>query len=124
MKSDIAGFVNRIFLTLVPQTKGHCIVTCCWHLKKKSNLDGTLKKSKACLTNCTFKQQQRVDYNKTLAPYSRQESLENFLAINSLNNWEVMQLDVVVAFLYGSLNGGVYLAQPEEYVDKTHADHV
>lgn len=93
-------------------------------MKKKYNPDGTIKKFKARLVARGFTQREGIDYNETFAPSSRQESLKAFLAVNGYRDWEMVQLDVVGAFLYGELDEEIYLSQPEGFVNHDFPDHV
>lgn len=124
MKTEIDGFIKRNVFTLVPKTQNRKIVSCRWHLKRKLNPDGSLQKFKARLVARGFTQREGVDYKETFAPSSRQESIKAFLAVNGYQDWEVIQLDVVGAFLYGELDEEIYLSQPEGFVDEEHPDHV
>lgn len=71
-----------------------------------------------------FTQREGIDYTETFAPSSRQESLKAFLVVNSHCDWDVLQIDVVDAFLYGDLNEEIYLSQPDGFVDFEHPDYV
>lgn len=124
MNIEIDNFIDRKVFTLVPRPTGRKIVSCRWHLKKKLNPDGTIQKYKARLVARGFTQREGIDYNETFAPSSRQESLKAFLAVNGHKDWDVIQLDVVGAFLYGELEEEVYLTQPEGFIDPNHPDHV
>lgn len=124
MQTEINSLIKRKVFTLVPRPSNAKIISCRWHLKKKLNLDGTLKKFKACLVARGFTQREGIDYQETFAPSSRQESLKAFLAVSGHLDWEVIQLDVVGAFLYGELKETIYLSQPEGFVDKDHPTHV
>lgn len=46
MKLEIDSFIECKVYTLVPRPSNRKIISCQWHLKKKYNLDGTLKSSK------------------------------------------------------------------------------
>lgn len=71
-----------------------------------------------------FTQREGIDYQETFAPSSRQESLKAYLAVNGCRDWEMIQLDVVGAFLYGDLEEEIYLTQPEGFVDPEHPSYV
>lgn len=124
MTSEIEGFIKRKVFTLVPKPQNRKIISCRWHLKRKLNPDGSLNKFKARLLARGFTQREGIDYKETFAPSSRQESIKAFLAVNGHRDWEVIQLDVVGAFLYGDLNKEIYLTQPEGFVDENYPDHV
>lgn len=116
MNVEIKNFINRKVFTLVPRPTGRKIISRRWQLKKKLNPDGSIIKYKARLVAQGFTQNEGIDYHKTFAPLGRQESLKAFLAVNGHRDWEVIQLDVVGAFLYGDLNEEVYLSQPKGFV--------
>lgn len=124
MKVEIDSFIDRNVFTLVPRPTGRKIISCRWHLKKKLNPDGSIQKFKARLVARGFTQREGIDYQETFAPSSRQESLKAFLAINGHKDWDVVQLDVVGAFLYGELDEEVYLSQPEGFVNPEFPNHV
>lgn len=124
MQSEIDVFIARNVFTLVPKPANSKTILCKWHLKKKLNLDGSLKKFKARLVARGFTQREGIDYQETFAPSSRQESLKAFLAVNGHRDWDMIQLDVVGAFLYGDLDEEIYLSQPEGFIDPTHPTHV
>lgn len=124
MSTKINNFIDRKLFTLVPRPANRKVISCRWHLKKKYNSDGTLQKLKARLVARGFTQREGINYQETFSPLSRQESLKAFLAINGHRDWDVIQLDVVGAFLYGELDEEVYLSQPNGFVDPQFPDHV
>lgn len=124
MKVEIDNFVECNVFTLVPRPSNRKIISCRWHLKKKFNLYGTLKKFKARLVARGFTQREGFDYQETFAPSSRQESLEAFLAVSGHRYWDSVQLDVVGAFLYGDLDEEIYLSQPEGFINEHHPNYV
>lgn len=124
MDVEMESLANRSVYTLVPRPKGAKVITCRWHLKRKMNLDGSLNKLNARLVARGFDQREGINYKDTFAPSSRQESLKMFLTYNAIKDWNIIQLDVVGAFLYGLLDETVYLEQPPGYVDSNFPDHV
>lgn len=124
MQVEIVGLINRKVFTLVTQPSNAKIISCCWHLKKKLNLDGSLKNFKERLVARGFTQREGIDYQETFAPSSRQESLKVFLAVSGHCDWEVIQLNIVGAFLYGDVDEIIYLSQPEGFINAEHPTHV
>lgn len=109
---------------LIPCPDKAKIISCCWHLKKNLKNDGSLDKFKALLVARGFTQREVLDFDQTFVPSSRQVSLKGFLSVVSHKDWEVIQLDVVAAFLYGLLDEVMYMNQPEGFEDASHPDHV
>ena len=58
------------------------------------------------------------------SPVVKHKSIRVFLAMVSVFNLELDQLDVKTAFLHGNLEEEIYMKQPEEFVDSKKSDHV
>ena len=58
-----------------------------------------------------------IDFDETFAPVARLESIRILLAIASHLNFNLYQMDVKSAFLYGMLQEEVYVEQPKGFVD-------
>ena len=71
-----------------------------------------------------FMQIQGIDYDKTFSPVARFESLRLLLALATLNDWEIHQMDVKSAFLNGTLDKEIYMEQPQGFVNLDHLDNV
>lgn len=69
---EMANLKTRGVYTIVPRPRGLKVILCRWHLKRKLNLDGSLKKLKAGLVARGFDQREGIDYQDTFAPSSRQ----------------------------------------------------
>nr|GEU82949.1 hypothetical protein [Tanacetum cinerariifolium] len=54
----------------------------------------------------------------------RIEAIHIFVANAANKNMMVFQMDVKTAFLYGELNEGVYVSEPEGFVDQDNPSHV
>src|SRR5713226_10006223 len=55
-----------------------------------------------------FMQIPGIDYDETFSPVAHFESLRLLLALAALENWEIHQMDVKLAFLNGVLNKEIY----------------
>ena len=71
-----------------------------------------------------YSQEHGIDCNEVSAPVARYVSIRSVLAIANEMDLEVHQMDVRSAFLNGSLEEEIYMAQPEGYVDKQRPDLV
>ncbi|KAL0307734.1 UNVERIFIED_CONTAM: Retrovirus-related Pol polyprotein from transposon RE1 [Sesamum angustifolium] len=78
--------------------------------------DGTLERYKARLVAKVFTQTYRVDYFETFSPVSRLNSIRVLFSLEVNLNWTMYQMDIKNVFLYGDLNGTVYMEQPPGYV--------
>ncbi|KAJ9559825.1 hypothetical protein OSB04_004985 [Centaurea solstitialis] len=87
-----------------------------WIFKRKMKADGTIDKYKARLVIKGYNQREGLDYFDTYSPVTRLTSIRLVLAIASLRNLEVHQMDVKTAFLNGDLEEEIYMEQPEGYV--------
>nr|GEY97080.1 putative reverse transcriptase domain-containing protein [Tanacetum cinerariifolium]GEZ00515.1 putative reverse transcriptase domain-containing protein [Tanacetum cinerariifolium]GEZ07299.1 putative reverse transcriptase domain-containing protein [Tanacetum cinerariifolium] len=56
---------------------------------------------------------EEIDYNETFAPVAKMVTVRKFLAIIAVRNWELHQMDVHNAFLYGDLEEDVYIKLPQ-----------
>ena len=80
--------------------------------RRKNNTDGSLQTFKARLAK-GFRQKEGIDYFDTYAPVARIASIRVLLALASIFNLYVHQMDVKTAFLDGDLDEEVYIEQPE-----------
>ncbi|GJR87328.1 retrovirus-related pol polyprotein from transposon TNT 1-94 [Tanacetum coccineum] len=78
--------------------------------------DGTIGKYKARLVIKGFRQREGLDYLDTYSPVTRITSIRMVLAIASLRNLDVHQMDVKMTFLNGNLEEEIYMNQPEGFI--------
>ncbi|GKA23035.1 zinc finger, CCHC-type containing protein [Tanacetum coccineum] len=78
---------------------------CCkWILKRKLKVDRTIEKFKARLVIQDFKQKSRIDYFDTYAPVARIGTIKPLIAMASIHNLIIHQMDVKTTFLNGDLD--------------------
>ena len=96
---------------LEPLPEGRKAVKSKWVFKKKA--DGRFC---AHLVAKRFTQIEGVDFDETFSPVARFESLQLLLALATLENWEIHQMDIKSVFLYGNLDEEIYMEQPQGFI--------
>ncbi|GJY38718.1 zinc finger, CCHC-type containing protein [Tanacetum coccineum] len=77
-----------------------------WIFKRKLKVDGTIEKFKARLVIQGFKQKSGINYFDTYAPVARIGTIRLLIAMTSIHNLIIHQMDVKTAFLNGDLEEG------------------
>lgn len=95
-----------------------------WIYKTKLKENGEVDKFKARLVARGYSQRYGVDYNEVFAPVSRMDTVRMIIALAANKGWQVYQLDVKSAFLYGTLTEEVYVEQPKGYIKKGNEQKV
>ena len=60
-----------------------------------------------------FTQRAGIDYTRTFAPVMKQSLLRAVLAEANHENWDIEQVDIKTAFLYGKLDETIHLKLPD-----------
>ncbi|KAI3731774.1 hypothetical protein L1987_62963 [Smallanthus sonchifolius] len=87
-----------------------------WIFKRKMRVDGSIDKFKARLVIQGFRQKEGIDFFDTYAPVARISTIRFLIALASVQNLIIHQMDVKTAFLNGELDEEVYMKQPEGFV--------
>ncbi|CAM8988678.1 unnamed protein product [Rhodiola kirilowii] len=105
MAEEIAAFERTDTWDLVPLPAGVRPITCKWIYTVKTRSDGSLERYKARLVARGFQQEHGRDYEETFAPVAYMTTIRTLLAVASVQQWSISQLDVKNAFLNGELRG-------------------
>jgi hypothetical protein len=102
---------------LVDLPRGKSVIGCKWVYKIKTKSDGTVERYKARLVVKGYVQEYVIDYKETFAPVARITSVCSLLAIPTVHQWHLFQIDVKNVFLNGDLTEKVYMQAPPGYSD-------
>jgi hypothetical protein len=83
-----------------------------WVLHIKRDKNNAISRFKARLVAKGFTQIPGQDFNYTFAPVARWDSIRSILAIATINDFELRQLDVKTAYLNGPLDEEIYMNAP------------
>ncbi|KAJ0947449.1 putative RNA-directed DNA polymerase [Helianthus annuus] len=117
MNDEIQALHRNHTWDVVDRPKNRNIVGCKWIYKIKYKASGEIERYKARLVAKGFSQKEGVDYEETFSPVVKLVTVRCIVALAVQNNWNLYQLDVNNAFLYGDLNEDVYMFLPEGYED-------
>ena len=112
VNSEVESILQNHTWELVDLTPGCKPLGYKWIFKRKMKADESIDKYKTKLVVKGYRQKQGLDYFDTYSPVTRITSIRILIAIASLNNLEIHQMDVKITFLDGELNKKIYMVQP------------
>ncbi|WVZ72071.1 hypothetical protein U9M48_020586 [Paspalum notatum var. saurae] len=115
MAEEIAALERTGTWDLVPTSSHIRPITCKWVYKLKTPSDGSLERYKARLVARGFQQEHGHDYDETFASVAHITTVRALLAVASVREWSISQLDVKNVFLNGELREEVYMQPPPGY---------
>lgn len=104
---------------LVPRPTDKPVIGCKWDFRVKTLADGSIDKLKARLVAKGYNQVYGRDFLETFAPVPKFSTVRTLIVLAAQERLELHHLDVVAAFLNGTLREEVYMEQPEGFADGT-----
>ncbi|CAL2271529.1 unnamed protein product [Prunus armeniaca] len=92
--------------------------TCKWVFKTKRNPKGQIDGYKARLVAKGSTRQEGIDYNEIYSPISTKDSFRVIMALVAHFDLHLHRIDVKTAFLNGNLQEGIYMKQPEGFIQE------
>ncbi|CAJ2675738.1 unnamed protein product [Trifolium pratense] len=112
MTEELSALHKTDTWELVPLPLGKRAIGSRWVYKIKTKSDGSVERYKARLVARGFSQQYGMDYEETFAPVAKMTTIRTLIAVASVRQWHISQMDVKNAFLNGDLHEEVYMVPP------------
>ena len=112
MAEELAALYQTHTWDLVPLPPGKHTIGCRWVYKIKTKSDGSVERYKARLVAKGYAQKYGMDYEETFAPVAKMTTVRTLIAVSSIRQWKIYQMDVKNAFLNGDLHEEVYMSPP------------
>ncbi|XP_075095296.1 uncharacterized protein LOC142173574 [Nicotiana tabacum] len=116
LKSEMESMYSNQVWDLVEPPTGVKLIGCKWIYKEKRGVDGKVQTFKARFVAKGFTQKEGIDYEETFSPVAMLKSIRILLSIAAHYNYEIWQMDVKTAFLNGSLDECIYMAQAVGFI--------
>ncbi|KAK1572556.1 hypothetical protein Q3G72_034540 [Acer saccharum] len=124
MQDELNQFERNEVWTLVPKPQTTNVIGTKWIYRNKSDEDGNIVRNKVRLVAQGYSQIEGIDFEETLAPVARLESIRFLLSISCVHKFKLHQMDVKSAFLNDFLQEEVFVQEPKGFVDAHHPNHV
>ena len=103
--------------------KGKKAIKSKWVFSRKYDAQGNVTRYRARLCPKGFTQVPGVDFTDVFAPVLRYTTLRTLMALKAVKKYHMKQVDVINAFLNGSLDEELFLELPEGVeINKQHGD--
>jgi len=119
MKHEIHALEHNDIWTMEPLPLRKKAIGCKWVYRIKYNSDGSIERFKARLVILGNNQVEGLDYNEKFAHVAKMITVRTFLTAAVAKSWELHQIDVHNAFLYGDLEEEVYMKMPPGFRSPT-----
>ncbi|KAE8702231.1 Detected protein of unknown function [Hibiscus syriacus] len=115
MNEEFLALESNNTWSLVPLPSNKTPIGSKWvyHIKYKSN--GEVERFKARLVAKGYTQREGVVYVETFSPVAKMVTVRTVLALASIHQWPLFQMDIYNSFLQGDLVEEVYMSLPEGF---------
>ncbi|KAE8698181.1 Calcium-dependent ARF-type GTPase activating protein family isoform 2 [Hibiscus syriacus] len=103
MNEEILALESNNTLSLVPLPSNKTLIGSKWVYRIKYNSNGEVERFKAHLVAKGCTQREGVDYVETFSPVAKMVIIRTVMALTSIHQWPLLQMDVYNAFLQGDL---------------------
>ncbi|GKE52686.1 putative ribonuclease H-like domain-containing protein, partial [Tanacetum coccineum] len=124
MQKELLQFKLQQVWKLVDLPNGKRAIGTKWVFRNKKDERGIVIRNKAKFVAQGHRQEEGIDYEEFFAPVAIIEAIRLFLAYASFMGFLVYQMDVNIAFLYGTIKEEVYVTQPPGFKDPDHLEKV
>ncbi|GJQ89693.1 putative RNA-directed DNA polymerase [Tanacetum coccineum] len=112
MNNEIEALLRNNTWTVCDLPKGRKPVGSKWLWKIKFKSTGEIERYKSRVVAKGYSQREGFDYSETFSPVVKMSTVRCMLNVAICNGWDLFQLDVNNAFLYGDLAEEVYMTLP------------
>nr|GEU72012.1 putative ribonuclease H-like domain-containing protein [Tanacetum cinerariifolium] len=124
MQEELFQFKVQKVWVLVDLSYGKRAIGTKWVFRNKKDKRGIVVRNKVRLVTQGHTHEDGINYEEVFAPVARIEAIRLFLAYASFMGFIVYQMDVKIAFLYGTIKEEVVVCQPLGFEDPNHPDEV
>jgi transposase InsO family protein len=121
MEEEMDSLKRNNTWKVIKPTEHHKVLKGKWVYKIKRDQDGQVNRHKARWVVKGFEQRYGLDYDQTFAGVAKGMAYKTIFALAAHNNWEIEQMDVVTAFLQGTIDTDIYVELPHGFESKGKA---
>ena len=115
IQSEIDSIMKNKTWTITDRPTDHKPITAKWLFKIKRHSNGLINKLKARIVARGFQQKEGTDYSEVFAPVVKWSTILTVLALAAKQNWPLWQMDVITAFLNGTINEDLFMEIPDGF---------
>ncbi|KAL4569586.1 hypothetical protein LXL04_025227 [Taraxacum kok-saghyz] len=117
MNDEMEALYRNQTWVLTDLPKGRKPIGCKWVYKIKYKSNGDVDRYKARLVAKGYNQNEGVDFAETFSHVAKLVTVRCLITLAINLNWNLHQLDINNAFIYGTIDEDVYMTLPPVYVD-------
>ena len=124
MSEEVHSLQENNTWDLVDLPKGRTVLRGRWVYTIKRGPKGEVTRFKARWVVRGFEQREGLDFNETFATVVKPMSYKAIFALAAAEDWDLEQMDVKTAFLYGCVEEEIYVEQPTGFTSAKHPARV